>query len=125
MSNGTTSGADVIRLRQNIQDLLRRRVLEAVGTVFKKDSVRRSASAASSVRRSVYRNGHETRRITTALGTEDLDVPRGRIVEDGGSTREFSQRDRSSLPTADARGRRSDPRCVSGGREYAAHPQGA
>ena len=34
-----------------------------------------------------YRNGHETRRITTGLGIQDLHVPRGRIVEDGGSTR--------------------------------------
>ena len=30
MSKGTTGEADVIRLRQNIQGLLRRRVVEAV-----------------------------------------------------------------------------------------------
>jgi transposase-like protein len=36
-----------------------------------------------------YRNGHETRRITTQVGTQDLEVPRGRIVEEDGRSREF------------------------------------
>ncbi len=36
-----------------------------------------------------YRNGHETRRIATELGPQTLDVPRGRIVGEDGSTREF------------------------------------
>ena len=37
ISKGTTGEADVIRLRQNIQDLLRRRVLEAVQTVLEEE----------------------------------------------------------------------------------------
>jgi transposase-like protein len=37
MSKGTTGEADVIRLRENIQDLLRRRVLEAVQTVLEEE----------------------------------------------------------------------------------------
>jgi transposase-like protein len=91
MSKGTTGEADVIRLRQNIQDLLRQRVLEAVQTVLEEEL--REALGTGPYERSDerlgYRNGHQTRRITTRLGTEDLRVPRGRIVEDGGSTREF------------------------------------
>ena len=91
MSKDTTGQADVIRLRQNIQDLLRRRVLEALQTVLEEEP--REALGTSRYERSDerlgYRNGHETRRITTGLGIQDLHVPRGRIVEDGGSTREF------------------------------------
>ncbi len=67
MSKGTTGEADVIRLRQNIQDLLRRRVLEAVQTVLEEEL--REALGTSRYERSDerlgYRNGHETRRITT------------------------------------------------------------
>ncbi len=37
MSKDTAVQADVIRLRQNIQDLLRRRVLEAVQTVLEEE----------------------------------------------------------------------------------------
>ena len=37
-----------------------------------------------------YRNGHETRRITTEVGPQTLQVPRGRIVGDDGDTREFA-----------------------------------
>jgi transposase-like protein len=36
----------------------------------------------------VDRNGHQTRRITTELGPQTLEVPRARIVEEDGSTRE-------------------------------------
>ena len=91
MSKGTTGEADVIRLRQNIQDLLRRRVLEAVETVLEEElsqALGTSRYERSDERRG-YRNGHETRRITTGLGTEDFQVPRGRIAQDDGSTQEF------------------------------------
>ena len=91
MSKGTTGEADVIRLRQNIQDLLRRRVLEAVQTVLEEElshALGTSRYERSDERRG-YRNGHETRRITRGLGTEEFQVPRGRIARDDGSTREF------------------------------------
>ncbi len=91
MSKGTTGQADVIRLRQNIQDLLRRRVLEAVQTVLEEELSEALGTRRyeRSDERRGYRNGHETRRITTGLGTQNLQVPRGRIVEDDGGTREF------------------------------------
>ncbi len=37
MNEGTTQAAEVIRLRQHIGDLLRRRVLEAVQTVLEEE----------------------------------------------------------------------------------------
>ncbi len=91
MSKGTTGEAEVIRLRQNIGELLRRRVLEAVQTVLEEEL--REALGSGRYERSEdrcgYRNGHETRRITTELGPQTLQVPRGRIEGDDGSTREF------------------------------------
>jgi len=91
MSKDITGEAEVIRLRQNIGELLRRRVLEAVQTVLEEEL--REALGSGRYERSPdrrgYRNGHETRRITTELGPQTLQVPRGRIEGDDGSTREF------------------------------------
>jgi len=81
MSNGTTGEANVICLRQNVQDLLRRRVLEEVQTVLEEElseALGTSHHERSDERRG-NRNGHETRRITAGLGTENLQVPRGRF----------------------------------------------
>ena len=91
MSKGTTHEAEVIRLRRNIGDLLRRRVLEAVQTVLEEELSEALGSSRyeRSEDRRGYRNGHETRRITTELGPQTLQVPRGRIAGDDGSTREF------------------------------------
>ncbi len=91
MSKGTTHEAEVIRLRWNIGDLLRRRVLEAVQTVLEEELSEALGSSRyeRSEDRRGYRNGHETRRITTELGPQTLQVPRGRIAGDDGSTREF------------------------------------
>ena len=91
MSKDTAVQADVIRLRRNIQDLLQRRVLEAVQAVLEEELSEALGSGwyERSAERQGYRNGHETRRITTQVGTRALDVPRGRIVEDDGRSREF------------------------------------
>lgn len=91
MSKDTAVQADVIRLRQNIQDLLRRRVLEAVQTVLEEELSEALGTGRyeRSEARQGYRNGHEMRRITTQVGTRELEVPRGRIVEDEGRSREF------------------------------------
>ncbi len=48
------------------------------------------AADRRSEERWAYRNGHETRRITSASWVKQtLRVPRGRIVEGDGTTREF------------------------------------
>jgi transposase-like protein len=91
MGEGTTGQADVVRLRQGIQTLLRRRVLEAVEAVLEEELAQALGTGRyeRSEERRGYRNGHETRRVTTEVGPQTLAVPRGRIVEDDGSTREF------------------------------------
>jgi transposase-like protein len=91
MSEGTTGEADVIRLRQDISTLLRRRVLEAVQEVLDEELAQALGTSRyeRSEERRGYRNGHETRRITTEVGPQTLAVPRARIVEEDGSTREF------------------------------------
>ena len=91
MSEGTTGQADVIRLRQDISTLLRRRVLEAVETVLEEELAQALGTGRyeRSEQRRGYRNGHETRRITTEVGPQTLEVPRGRIVEEDGRTWEF------------------------------------
>jgi transposase-like protein len=91
MTKGTTGQAEVIRLRQDIACLLRRRVLEAVESVLEEELVQALGTGRyeRSEERRGYRNGHQTRRITTELGAQMLEVPRGRVVEDDGSTREF------------------------------------
>lgn len=78
-------------LRQNIQDLLRRRVLEEVQTVLEEELS--EALGTSRYERSDERRGdgkgHETRRITMGLGTENFRVPRGGIALDDERTRKF------------------------------------
>jgi putative transposase len=91
MLKGTTGEADVLRLRQEIGSLLRRRVLEAVELVLEEElseALGRARYERSEERRG-YRHGGQARRITTALGPQELWVPRGRIKEGDGSTREF------------------------------------
>ena len=65
MSKDTTGGADVIRLRRNVQDLLRRRVLEAVPTVLEEELSEALGTGRyeRSEARHGYRNGHERRQI--------------------------------------------------------------
>ena len=91
MKEGTTGAAEVIRLRQDISSLLRCRVLEAVELTLEEELSEALGIGRyeRSQARLGYRNGHERRRITTEVGPQTLEVPRGRIVEADGSTREF------------------------------------
>ena len=90
MKQGSTAG-EVIRLRQNISELLHRKVLEAIETVLEEELTEALGSRRyeRSDERRGYRNGHETRTITTEFGAKTLEVPRGRIAEADGTTREF------------------------------------
>jgi transposase-like protein len=91
MEKGTTSEVDVVRLRQGIQLRLRQRVLEAVERVLEEELVEALGTARyeRSPDRCGYRNGRERRRLTTALGPQELRVPRGRIVDPDGDEHEF------------------------------------
>ena len=91
MSKTTTGEAEVLRLRQSIQTQMRRRILEAIELVLEEELTEALGTGRyerGEARRG-YRNGHQTRRVTTAVGTQTLEVPRGRIVEPAGSSREF------------------------------------
>jgi len=85
------SREQVVSFRQDIRELLNRRLLEAVETVLEGELSEALGSEwyeRSPVRRG-YRNGVERRRITTEKGTRELAVPRGRVVGPGGATKEF------------------------------------
>ena len=91
MSEGTTSEPEVIRLRRNIETQMRRRILEAIELVLEEEltgALGTGRYERGAARRG-YRNGHQTRRITTAVGAQMLEIPRGRMVDPDGSSREF------------------------------------
>ena len=91
MKEGTTGEAEVIRLRQSIEAQMRRRILEAIEVVLEEEltEVLGTGRYERGEARRGYRNGHQTRRITTVVGAQTLEVPRGRIVEADGESREF------------------------------------
>ena len=91
MKEGITVDAEVIRLRQSIETQMRRRILEAIEVVLEEeltDALGMGRYERGEERRG-YRNGHERRRITTAVGTATLSVPRGRVALQDGSSSEF------------------------------------
>ncbi len=91
MTERTTVEAEVIRLRQSIETQRRRRILEAIEVVLEEELTEALGTGRyqRGEERRGYRNGHQRRRITTAVGTQTLTVPRGRIAEDDGSSCEF------------------------------------
>ncbi len=83
MSKATTGEAEVLRLRQSIEAQMRRRILEAIELVLEEELTEALGTGRyerGDARRG-YRNGHPTRRITTAVGAQTLAVPRGRIAD--------------------------------------------
>ena len=91
MSEGTTGEAEVVHLRQSIEAQMRRRILEAIEVVLEEELTEALGTGRyerGEARRG-YRNGHQPRRITTVVGAQTLDVPRGRVVDPEGSSREF------------------------------------
>jgi len=91
MSKATTGEAEVLRLRQSIQTQMRHRILEVIELVLEEELTEALGTGRyerGDARRG-YRNGHQTRRVTTAVGAQTLAVPRGRIADPDGSSREF------------------------------------
>lgn len=92
MSEDTT--ADVIRLRQDVKNLLRRRILEAIETVLDEEvaealGVGRHERGAQ---RRGYRHGTIERRVTTSAGIQAIQVPRARVQTDDETTTEFKSK---------------------------------
>ena len=88
---GTTSHGDVVRFRQDIEARRRGRIRETIEALIVEelDAVLGCSRHERTDERRGYRNGVETRRITTQAGTREIAVPRGRVLREDGSTEEF------------------------------------
>lgn len=88
---GTMADADVERFRQDIEARLRGRIRETIEALIVEelDAVLGCSRHERTDERRGYRNGVETRRITTQAGTREIAVPRGRVLREDGSTEEF------------------------------------
>ncbi len=71
----------VSEYREFVQLRLRKRVLEAIEVVLEEevDQALGCCSYERAEDRRGYRNGAETRRVTTSVGTRELRVPRARV----------------------------------------------
>ncbi len=88
----TISKESVSEYREFVQLRLRKRVLEAIEVVLEEevDQALGCGSYERAEDRRGYRNGAETRRVTTSVGTRELRVPRARVRdEETGETTEF------------------------------------
>ena len=87
----TTSDSGLVAFRQDVHKLLRRRVLEAMEIVLEEELSEALGSARyeRSDSRRGYRNGSEKRTVTTSLGAEEIEIPRGRVFKRDGETAEF------------------------------------
>lgn len=83
---------NIIRLRQDVQAALRRRILEAIEVVLQEE-VAEALGVARHERgeqRRGYRNGATERQVTTATGMQTINVPRARVRSGDGRTTEFN-----------------------------------
>ncbi len=78
-----TPNSGLVAFRQDVHELLRCRVLEALEIVFKEEL----SEALGSTRyergesRRGYRNGSEKRTVTTSLGAEEIEIPTTRAFQ--------------------------------------------
>ncbi len=88
----TITSESVSEYREFIELRLRKRVLEAIEIVLDEevDQALGCRAYERSEERRGYRNGVESRRVTTEVGTRELRVPRARVRdEETGETKEF------------------------------------
>jgi len=87
----TTPDSGLVAFRQDVHKLLRRRVLEAMEIVLEEELSEALGSTRyeRSESRRGYRNGSEKRTVTTSLGAEEIEIPRGRVFKPDGETTEF------------------------------------
>ena len=88
----TISTESVSEYREFVHQRLRKRVLEAIELVMEEEVEQAIGCRAyeRSDERCGYRNGIEIRRVTTAVGTREMRVPRARLQdEETGEMKEF------------------------------------
>jgi putative transposase len=90
-STKSTNHPSVMQFRQDLETQLRQQIREAIETVLEAELAAALASARHerTERREGYRHGALERTITTAEGPCVLRVPRGRVREKDGRTKEF------------------------------------
>lgn len=91
MGKGTTNDDLVVQFRRDFQRELRGRIREAIQVTLGEEL--HAALGCEAYERSAHRkgerNGTVTRTITTREGLQTLEVPRGRLYNEDGSTQEF------------------------------------
>jgi len=90
-STRDTSHPSVLQFRQDLEVQLRRQVREAIETVLEAELITALGSGRHerTERRQGYRHGALEWRITTSDGLRELQVPRGRVRHEDGTTAEF------------------------------------
>ena len=91
MKEVTTIGDEASRFRQDIFRMLRGRVREAIEATIDAELTELLGSDRYERvdGRRGYRNGSQDRTVTTSMGPRTLRLPRARIAESDGTTREF------------------------------------
>jgi len=87
----TTTKDEAVRFRQDIHDKIRCRTREVIETVLEEEltAALGSDSYERNDDRRGYRNGAQVRTMTTAGGSREVRIPRGRLIDDEGTTSEF------------------------------------
>jgi transposase-like protein len=87
----TTTSDEATRFRQDFFEVVRGRVRQAIETTVEEELTELLGGDRYEriEGRRGYRNGSQERTVTTSMGQRTLRLPRARIVEDNGTTREF------------------------------------
>jgi transposase-like protein len=87
----TTTKDEAVRFRQDIHDRIRRKTREAIEAVLEEELTTALGSEAyeRTDDRRGHRNGTQVRTITAAGGSREVRIPRGRLIDDEGTTSEF------------------------------------
>lgn len=91
MKEGTTIREDAGRFRQDVMDRLRGRIREAIESTIEEEltEILGGDRYERNEDRRGYRNGAQERTVTTSMGPRTMRIPRARITEAHGTTREF------------------------------------
>ena len=89
--SSNTNHPSILQFRQDLETQLRQQVREAIETVLEVELTGALGSARHerTERREGYRHGALERTITTSNGARALRVPRGRVRNEDGTTKEF------------------------------------